>query len=215
MNPIKNKGNNTQTCDFLITLLLFTGSVHVTSGSYLHLLHLYGGNYREFLLSRNQPWGECFHHGNEELDRSGSHATPTPAPVVKNVPVYPLESVHIVTPSLPGFAGQTSGLRSWILHAAEHGPFCTRSFIIVFVPVFSGRFSKLRHIICCLSNRNSDSVSIFLWDWNVSAVITWRSVVTVSRETWRYIFIFPTLNDLDSYEVLVVLLWWLVKSLLD
>lgn len=60
MNPIKNKGNNAQTCDFLITLLLFTGPVHVTSGSYLHLLHLYGRNHQVPLVSKSAIGGNVF-----------------------------------------------------------------------------------------------------------------------------------------------------------
>lgn len=99
--------------------------------------------------------------------------------------------VPAVAPPTLGIAGQISGRYKRILYAAERCPFCIWSFLIVLWPIFGGHFSRLHHIICCLSNTNSDNISILPWDWSMSTTIASSSVVTTSSGDMKVCVHFP------------------------
>lgn len=147
-------------------------------------------------------WGEYFHQGSEKRDESGSLP---PLPHSQHITYQKIaghntvclvepaafRKVPAVTPPALGIAGQISGLYKRILYAAESCPFCIWSFIIVLWPIFGGHFSRLHHIICCLSNANSDNISILPWEWSMSTTLASRSVVTTSSGGMKVCVHFP------------------------
>ena len=113
--------------------------------------------------SCSQPLGGISSSWKSEMWQVRIPPTQPPEPVVKHLPAghwiqYHLSSwvcklqenpkceVHTVTLPLLVSAGQITGLYKWILYAVEGNPFSIRSFILVFLPIFSGHLSSLQRI---------------------------------------------------------------------